>query len=256
MIHPRERRRAVLRAGASPAAATAATLALAVAVPAPALAAAVSVGYGSCASNNTALAPAPPDYTAQVTLTPSATTVTVGTRVTITWHQAESTTPQAIPVADAASEKAAIVVGGAASQRLTAGPSPKFPSAPVAVGGTFQIPDFSATFTPSTPGTYTFTPGDNEEDAIADVVITCKAKTTAVAATITVTAAAGGTAGATGGTSGGATTGTTATTGSTATGVLPHTGFDGRYLAGGAVAAGLLGGAGLFATRRRRGGHA
>jgi len=247
MIHTRERRRAVFRAGASLAAATAGVLALAVAVPPAALAAAVSVGYGSCTSNNPALAPAPPDYTAQVTLTPSATTVSAGTRVTITWHQGESTTPQAIPVADAASEKAKILVGGAVTQTLTAGPSPKFPSAPVAVGGRFQIPDFSASFTPSTPGTYTFKPGDNEEDAIADVVITCKAKTSAVAASITVTASASG------GASGGSTGATAGATTSTATGVLPHTGFDGRTLVGGAVAAGVLGVAGLAATRRRRG---
>lgn len=249
MIHTRERRRAVFRAGARLAAAAAGTLALGAAGPAAAAASAVSVGYGSCTSNNTALAPAPPDYTAQVTLTPSATTVSAGTKVTITWHQAESTTPQAIPVADAASEQAKIVVGGAASRTITAGPSPKFPSAPVAAGGTFQIPDFSASFTPTAPGTYTFSPGDNEEDAIANVVITCKAKTTQVAATVTVTASTSG--GAAGGTTGG---GTTATT--TATGVLPHTGFDGRLLAGGAVAAGVLGAAGLFATRRRRGDHA
>jgi hypothetical protein len=81
-----------------------------------------------------------------VTLTPSAASVAVGSPVTITWHYSLSTAPSpGIPIANAATAKAQIVVGGAAGSTITAGPSAAFPPAPVATGGTFQIPDFRGT---------------------------------------------------------------------------------------------------------------
>ncbi|MBS2532252.1 hypothetical protein KGQ20_05655 [Catenulispora sp. NF23] len=148
-----------------------------------------TVDFGSCTSSNPALAAPPPDYSSQVTLTPSAASVAVGSPVTITWHYSLSTAPSpGIPIADAATAKAAIVVGGAASTTLSAGPSAAFPPAPVATGGTFQIPDFTATFTPTTAGTYTFTPGNNEQDvAQFGIVIQCAASGASAAATVTAT---------------------------------------------------------------------
>ena len=148
-----------------------------------------TVNFGSCTSSNPALAAPPPNYSSQVTLTPSASSVAVGSPVTITWHYSLSTAPSpGIPIANAATAKAQILVGGAASSTLTAGPSAAFPPAPVATGGTFQIPDFTATFTPTTAGTYTFTPGNNEQDvAQFGIVIQCTASGASAAATVTAT---------------------------------------------------------------------
>ena|GEM_PF-2308517 len=183
------------RHGARPgrAAALAGTLAVALAT-ATALAPVAAAGtttvtFGSCTSNNPALAAPPPDYSSQVTLTPSASTVAVGSPVTITWHYSLSTAPApGIPIANAATAKAQIVVGGAAGSTIATGSSAAFPPAPVATGGTFQIPDFTATFTPTVAGTYTFTPGNNEQDVSAfGIVIQCTASGASAAATITAT---------------------------------------------------------------------
>jgi len=175
------------------AAALAGTLAVALAT-ATALAPVAAAGtttvtFGSCTSNNPALAAPPPDYSSQVTLTPSAGTVAVGSPVTITWHYSLSTAPApGIPIANAATAKAQIVVGGAASTTIATGSSASFPPAPVPTGGTFQIPDFTATFTPTAAGTYTFTPGNNEQDvAQFGVVIQCTASGASAAATVTAT---------------------------------------------------------------------
>lgn len=43
------------------------------------------MAFGSCIGNHPSLA-APPDYSSQVTLTPSAASLAVGSPVTITWH--------------------------------------------------------------------------------------------------------------------------------------------------------------------------
>ena len=241
-----------------------AVAAAAVAVFAPTAAAdTASVGYGSCTSSNPALSAPPPNYTSQVTLSSKNSSFQVGKSIALTWHYSISTAPGplGIPIANVATAKAKIVVGGAASSTITAGPSGLFPAAPVLAGKTFQIPDMAATFTPKAPGTYTFTPGDNEQDiATPALVVGCKASASGPALTITVVAASGG--GATSSTSAASSTASTsaAAGGSTATssstgGVLPHTGFDGRWLAGGVVLAAALGGASLYATRRRRGSH-
>jgi LPXTG-motif cell wall-anchored protein len=206
----------------------------------------MSVNYQNCATT-VAIAAAPANYTSTVTLTPSATTVAAGQSVTLTWHYSISTAPPGtgIPIPNAAVAKAKILVGGAASSTITAGPSAAFPPAIVAPGAQFQIPDFTAKFTPTVPGTYTFTPGDNEEDiSSVSAVITCTASGASSAATITVTAA-------TGGGSPSSSAPSSPATSSSSSGVLPHTGFDGVELFGAAVAAAVLGGAGLLATRRR-----
>ncbi|NUR60450.1 MAG: hypothetical protein HOV87_17585 [Catenulispora sp.] len=152
-----------------------------------------TVNFTACTSNNPALAAPPPDYSSQVTLTTSSSTVSVGSPVTITWHYSLSTAPSpGIPIANAATAKAKIVVGGAGSGTIDTGSSPTFPSAPVPTGGTFQIPDFTATFTPTATGTYTFTPGNNEQDVPQfGVVIQCTASGAGVAASITATNASG-----------------------------------------------------------------
>ncbi|GAA2020101.1 hypothetical protein GCM10009839_15900 [Catenulispora yoronensis] len=153
-----------------------------------------TVNYTGCTSNNPALAAPPPDYSSQVTLTTSASTVSVGSPVTITWHYSISTAPAptGIPIADAATAKAKIVVGGAGSGTVDTASSAAFPPVAVPAGGTFQIPDFTATFTPTSTGTYTFTPGDNEQDvAQFGVVIQCTASGAGPAASITATNASG-----------------------------------------------------------------
>ena len=247
-----------------------------------------SVGYGSCTSSKPTLSAPPPDYTSQVTLTPQGSSFQAGKPITITWHYSISTAPGpvGIPVADVATAKAKIVIGGAASSTITTGSSALFPPAPVSPGSTFQIPDMTATFTPKAAGTYTFTPGDNEQDiAQFGLVVACKATASHAAATITVAPASGGGGGtspssspskpsssstsSSGSTSGSSSTSSAGSSGSSSssaagggssssssnTGELPHTGFDGRWLAGGAVLAAALGGASLFATRKRRGTH-
>lgn len=227
-----------------------------------------SVGYGSCTSSNPSLSAPPPDYTSQVTLTPQGSSFQVGRAIKITWHYSISTAPGplGIPVANVATAKAKIVISGAASSTISTGSSANFPSAPVAAGKTFQIPDMTATFTPTAAGTYKLTPGDNEQDiAQFGLVVACKATASGPAATITVAAASGASGGG-GGTSpsSGASSSTGgspstsaggSTSSSSTTGELPHTGFDGRWLAGGAVLAAVLGGTGLYATRRRHGSH-
>jgi hypothetical protein len=222
----------------------------------------VSVGYGSCTSTNAALSAPPPDYTSQVTLTPQGSSFQVGKPITVTWHYSVSTAPGpvGIPVANVATAKAKIVISGAASSTISTGSSANFPSAPVSPGKTFQIPDMTATFTPTAAGTYKLTPGDNEQDiAQFNLVVACKASASGPAATITVAPASGG-----GGTtappssaptSSSPAAGSGSSSSSPTTGVLPHTGFDGRWLAGGAVLAAALGGTSLYATRRRRGTH-
>ncbi|MBS2546346.1 hypothetical protein KGQ19_05650 [Catenulispora sp. NL8] len=288
-------KRATWRATAFGGAVTAAAVSLAVFAP-TASAGTVSVGYGSCTSSNTALTPPPPDYTSQVTLTPQGSSFQVGKAITITWHYSTSTAPPpGIPLANVASAKAKIVIGGAASSTISTGSSANFPPAPVATGGTFQIPDMTATFTPTAAGTYTLTPGDNEQDITQfSLVVACKASASGPAATITVAPGSGGgtssspsssshsssstgTSSASGsksssgssgtsssstsaaGTEGSSTAGDTgstpAPTSSSTAGELPHTGFDGRWLFGGAVLAAVLGGTGLYATRRRPGNH-
>lgn len=266
-------RRATIRAAAIGGAITVTAAALAVFAP-TASAGTSTVGYGSCASNNPTLAAPPPNYTSQVTLTPKGSGFQVGKPITITWHYSISTAPGpvGIPAANVATAKAKIVIGGAASSSISTGSSAVFPPAPVTPGKTFQIPDMTATFTPSAAGTYTLTPGDNEQDvAQFGVVVTCKAAASGPAASITVAAASGGTSASsstsaqTSSSSGGPTSGGAPTSGgssgsapassSSSAGTLPHTGFDGRWLAGGAVLAAGLGGASLYATRRRRGSH-
>lgn len=224
-----------------------------------------SVGYGSCTSSNPSLSAPPPDYTAEVTLTPQGSSFQVGKAIRITWHYSLSTAPGpvGIPVANVATAKAKIVITGAASSTISTGSSATFPPAQVNPGQTFQIPDMTATFTPTAAGTYKLTPGDNEQDiAQFGLVVACKASASGPAATITVTAASGGSGGASStgtSTSTGAASSSTSAGGSTSssstTGELPHTGFDGRWLAGGAVLAAMLGGTGLYATRRRHGSH-
>jgi hypothetical protein len=248
----RRAKRLTWRVTALGSALTAATLTLATFAP-TASADPVNVGYGSCKSNNPTLAPAPPDYTSKVTLTPQGSSFQAGKPITITWHYSTSTAPGpvGIPVANVATAKAQIVIGGAASSSTTAGPSGVFPPAPVKAGDTFQIPDMTATFTPTVAGTYTLTPGDNEQDvAQFNVVVTCKATAPGPAATITVAAGSGG------GTTTSATSSASSNpSSSSSAGVLPHTGFDGRLLFGGAALAAVLGGTSLYATRRRRGSH-
>jgi hypothetical protein len=252
MERPQTRARPLTwRLGAVAGAATATAVALAAFAP-TASADPVSVGYGSCQSNKPSLAPAPPDYTTTVTLKPQGSSFQAGKPITITWHYSTSTAPGpvGIPAANVATAQAKIVIGGAASSSVTAGPSSVFPPAPVKAGDTFQIPDMTATFTPTAAGTYTLTPGDNEQDVSAfGVVVTCKATAPGPAATITVAAASGA------GTTAPSTTTPAASTSSATSGVLPHTGFDGRRLFGGAALAAVLGGTGLYATRRRRGSH-
>lgn len=264
---------------------TVAAAALAVFAP-TASAGTTSVGYGSCTSSNPQLSPPPPNYTSQVTLTPQGSSFQVGKAITIKWHYSVSTAPGpvGIPVANVATAKAKIVIGGAASSTISTGSSANFPPAPVAAGGTFQIPDMTATFTPTAAGTYTLTPGDNEQDiAQFGLVVACKATASGAAATITVAPASGGgggtpsssghtstsststssssssSSGGSSGSSGGNDTSATSAAGSgsssSTTGVLPHTGFDGRWLVGGAVLAAALGGGSLYATRRRHGSH-
>ncbi|MEY9863712.1 hypothetical protein ABH935_009365 [Catenulispora sp. GAS73] len=252
-------KRVTERVAAVGGAVTVAVAALAVFAPS-ASADTVDVGYGSCTSSNSALSAPPPNYTSQVTLKTQSSSFQVGKPITITWHYSISTAPGplGIPIANVATAKAEIVVGGAASSSITAGPSATFPSAVVPAGKTFQIPDMTATFTAKAPGTYTFTPGDNEQDiAQPPLTIGCKASAPGAALTITVTPATGG--GASSSSSPSTTsTGSSAATGSSSTsstGVLPHTGFDGRWLAGGVVLAAALGGTSLYATRRRRGSH-
>jgi LPXTG-motif cell wall-anchored protein len=120
----------------------------------------------------------------------------------------------------------------------------------------------TATFTPTAAGTYKLTPGDNEQDiAQFNLVVACKASASGPAATITVAPASGGSgttapsSSAPTSSSAAAGAGSGSSSSSPTTGVLPHTGFDGRWLAGGAVLAAALGGTGLYATRRRRGTH-
>jgi hypothetical protein len=244
-----------------------------------------SVGYGSCTSSNPALSAPPPNYTSQVTLTPQGSSFQVGKAITLTWHYSISTAPGpvGIPVANVATAKAKIVIGGAASTTISTGSSALFPPAPVSPGKTFQIPNMTATFTPKAAGTYTFTPGDNEQDiAQFGLVVGCKAAASGPAATITVAPASGGGGGTsssspstsssshstTSSSSSTSSSGSSGSSGSSSssgaggsssssssTGVLPHTGFDGRWLAGGAVLAAVLGGTSLYATRRRHGSH-
>ena len=265
--HQEHAKRVTLRIGAVAGAVTVAAAALTVFAP-TAGADTVSVGYGSCTSSNTNLSPAPPNYTSQVTLTPQGSSFEVGKAITIKWHYSLSTAPSpGIPLANVATAKAKIVISGAASSTISTGSSASFPSAPVAVGGKFQIPDMTATFTPAAAGTYKLTPGDNEQDiAQFNLVVTCKAAASGPAATITVAAASGGggttststTSAASSNSPSGGSTSTSAagsTSSSPTTGELPHTGFDGRWLAGGGVLAAVLGGGSLYATRRRRGSH-
>jgi len=224
----------------------------------------VSVGYGSCTSSNSALSAPPPNYTSQVTLKTQSSSFQVGKSITLTWHYSISTAPgpAGIPIADVATAKAKILVGGAASSTITAGPSATFPSAVVLPGKTFQIPDMTATFTPKAPGTYTFTPGDNEQDiATPPLVVGCTASASGPALTITVTPATGGGGGGSSSSSpsttsaGSSSSAASSSSSTSSTGVLPHTGFDGRWLVGGVVLAAALGGTSLYATRRRRGSH-
>jgi LPXTG-motif cell wall-anchored protein len=238
--------------------------AVALAASAPSASAApADVKYGGCTSSNPALAPAPPDYTTKVTLTPQGTDFKAGQAVKITWHYSTSTAPGpvGIPVANVATAKAKIVITGAVASTVTTADSAHFPPSPVAVGGTFQIPDMTATFTPAAAGTYTLTPGDNEQDvAQFGVVVNCKASGATAAATITVAAGSpgGGPTSSSTATSGGSTTSSTTaapTSGTSTLSTLPHTGFDGRWLFGGVGLAAVLGGAGILATRRRGGSH-
>lgn len=219
-----------------------------------------NVGYGSCTSSNPSLSAPPPDYTSQVTLTPQGSTFQVGRAISITWHYSVSTAPGplGIPVANVATAKAKIVISGAASSTISTGSSATFPPAQVAAGKTFQIPDMTATFTPAAAGTYKLTPGDNEQDiAQFGLVVACKAAASGPAATITVVPASGGSGGtpSTSAVSSSTSAGGGSTAGSSTAGELPHTGFDGRWLAGGAILAAVLGGTGLYATRRRHGSH-
>lgn len=269
MDHPRARNKFVTRRASARAAAiggAVAVTAAALAVFAPTAGAGTStVGYGSCASNNPTLAVPPPDYTSQVTLTPQGSGFQVGKPITITWHYSISTAPgpAGIPAANVATAKAKIVIGGAASSTISTKSSATFPPAPVTPGKTFQIPDMTATFTPSAAGTYQLTPGDNEQDVPQfGVVVTCKASASGPAASITVAAASGGstsssTSAQTSASSSAPVSGSAPASSSSSStgGVLPHTGFDGRWLVGGAVLAAGVGGASLFATRRRRGSH-
>jgi LPXTG-motif cell wall-anchored protein len=252
-------KRVIWRVTAIGGAVTVAAAALAVFAPA-AGADTVSVGYGSCTSNQPAVAAPPPNYTTQVTMTPQGSSFQVGKAVTIKWHYSVSTAPGpvGIPVPDVATAKAKIVITGAASSTISTESSANFPPVAVTPGQTFQIPDMTATFTPTAAGTYKLTPGDNEQDVKQfGVVVTCKASASGPAATITVAAASGGSGGSS--SSSAASSSTSAAGGSTSssstTGELPHTGFDGRWLAGGVVLAAVLGGGSLFATRRRRGSH-
>ena len=281
-------RRVTRRVAGIGGAVTVAAAALAVFAPA-ADAGTTSVSYTACTSSNPQLSAPPPNYTSQVTLTPQGSSFQVGKAISITWHYSISTAPGpvGIPVANVATAKAKILISGAASSTVTTGSSANFPPAPVAAGGTFQIPDMTATFTPTAAGTYKLTPGDNEQDITQfSLVVACKGAASGPAATITVAPASGGgggtssssskpsssgsssasggsstsstgAGGSTGSTGTGTDTGTGSGTGSSSstTGVLPHTGFDGRWLAGGAVLAAVLGGTGLYATRRRRGSH-
>ncbi|GAA1975865.1 LPXTG cell wall anchor domain-containing protein [Catenulispora subtropica] len=249
-------RRLTWRATVLGGAVTAAAVAIAAFAPS-ASAAQVDVKYGGCTSSNPGLAAAPPDYTTKVTLTPQGSDFKTGQAIRITWHYSTSTAPGpvGIPVANVATAKAKILVAGAASSTITTADSAKFPPSPVAAGGTFQIPDMTATFTPTAAGTYTLTPGDNEQDvAQFGVVVNCKASGATAAATITVAAGTGGTTSTSTATSA-TTTAATATTSTSTLSTLPHTGFDGRWLFGGAGLAAVLGGAGIAATRRRRGSH-
>ena len=256
------RKRVTERVAAVGGAVTVAAAALAVFAPS-AGADAVSVGYGSCTSSNAALSAPPPNYTSQVTLGTQSSSFQVGKPITITWHYSISTAPGplGIPIANVATAKAAILVGGAASSSITAGPSGTFPSAVVLAGHTFQIPDMTATFTAKAPGTYTFTPGDNEQDiATPPLTIKCTASGARTALTVTVTPATGGDTASSSSspstTSAASSSSAASDTSSTSsTGDLPHTGFDGRWLAGGVVLAAALGGGSLYATRRRRGNH-
>ena len=261
MDHPEaRRRRSTRRVTALGGAVAAAVVTLAAFAP-TASADPVEVKYGGCVSTDPAVAAAPADYTTTVTLTPQGTSFQVGKAITITWHYSISTAPgpTGIPIPNAASAKAKILIGGAATTTVTTGSSALFPPAPVAAGKTFQIPDMTATFTPRAAGTYTLTPGDNEQDPIVPgLVITCKASGAKTAATITVAAgsAGGGSTSTTGtGTSTSPATSAAATTTTSTISTLPHTGFDGRWLAGAAGLAAVLGGGGLAATRRRRGSH-
>ena len=215
-----------------------------------------TVAYGGCTSNNPSLAVPPPDYSTQVTLSTPDTAFQAGKPITITWHYSISTAPgpAGIPAANVATAKAKIVITGAASSTITTGPSANFPPAPVLVGKTFQIPDMAATFTPSVAGTYKLTPGDNEQDvAQFGIVVGCKASASGPAETIMVGAASGGAASSTSART--SASSSAATSSSSSAGILPHTGFDGRWLAGLVVLAAGIGGASLFATRRRRGSH-
>lgn len=268
---PEHTKRVTGRVAAVGGAAALAAAALTVFAPA-AGAGTASVGYGSCTSSNPALAAPPPNYTSQVTLTPQGSSFQAGKAIKITWHYSISTAPGpvGIPVAKVATAKAKIVIAGAASSTVTTGSSANFPPEPVTPGKTFQIPDMTATFTPSAAGTYTLTPGDNEQDvAQFGVVVKCKASASGPAATITVGPASGG-GGATSTTSAPSTSAPSTSAPSTSApstsagsspstsstdGVLPHTGFDGRWLAGGVVLAAALGAGSLYATRRRRGTH-
>ena len=163
--HQEHIKRVTWRVTAIGGAVTVAAAALAVFAP-TASAGTTSVGYGSCTSSNPSLSAPPPDYTSQVTLTPQGSSFQVGKAISITWHYSISTAPGplGIPVANVATAKAKIVVSGAASSTISTGSSANFPSAPVAAGKTFQIPDMTATFTPTAAGTYKLTPGDNEQD--------------------------------------------------------------------------------------------
>ncbi|NUP48297.1 MAG: LPXTG cell wall anchor domain-containing protein [Catenulispora sp.] len=261
------RRRLTWRATAFAGAVTASAVAAAAFAP-TAGADSTQVKYGSCTSSNPALAAAPPDYTTQVTLSPQGSGFKAGQAIKITWHYSISTAPGpvGIPAANVASAKAQILVGGAATTTISTGDSAKFPPAPVSAGQTFQIPDMTATFTPSAAGTYTLTPGDNEQDVPQfNVVVKCKASGAKAAATITVAAGTPGsgdtssssaTSAASSSSSGATATSTGSATSSTSTlSTLPHTGFDGRWLFGVAGLAAVLGGGGLAVTRRRRGSH-
>ncbi|NUR32094.1 MAG: LPXTG cell wall anchor domain-containing protein [Catenulispora sp.] len=257
--HPARRSRRLIRRAAGLAGAAAVTLA---AFAPSASAAQVDVKYGGCTSNNPGVAAPPPDYTTKVTLTPQGSDFKTGQAIKITWHYSTSTAPGpvGIPLANVATAKAAILVGGAATSTITTGDSAKFPPSSVPAGGTFQIPDMTATFTPTAAGTYTLTPGDNEQDvAQFGVVVKCKASGATAAATITVAAGSpgSGTTSSSSATSGSSTTTATAaaTTSTSTLSTLPHTGFDGRWLFGGVGLAAVLGGAGILATRRRPGSH-
>lgn len=249
--HPEFRsRRLTWRATAVAGAVTATAVALAASAP-TASADSTDVKYGGCTSSNTAVAAPPPDYTTTVTLTPQGGGYQAGKPIKITWRYSESTAPPpvGIPAANVATAKGTILIGGAATGTVTTAASATFPPAPVPVGGKFQIPDMTATFTPKAAGTYTLTPGDNEQDAslgTLSIVITCKASGAKVAATITVAAGTPGS---------GDSPSSPATTSTSTLSTLPHTGFDGRWMIGAAGLAAVLGGAGLAATRRRRGSH-